>query len=175
MTLHLAKAQPGQDFPDLDLTTSLLQPVRAFDPKTMTAASSGNHYEPPRIEVLRSEEYITPPSAPSPSPAEEGAGGGAGPAATTTAAAAAADGKGGAQPQPESATKGLPPLSGLVGVRAPRYGFNRGYSGVFRHLREEVAEVLRVPDPEGTPEGLRTLVCVYVCVCGLGCGAFGWS
>jgi hypothetical protein len=61
----------------------------------------------------------------------------------------------------------LPPLMGAAGVVAkPRYGFNRAYSGVFRHLREEVAEVLRVPDPEATPEGMRTLVraCVRACV-----------
>ncbi len=61
----------------------------------------------------------------------------------------------------------LPPLMGAAGgAAAPRYGFNRSYRGVFRHLREEVAEVLRMPDPEATPEAMRTLVraCVRACL-----------
>lgn len=93
--------------------------------------------------MLRSEEYI--PSAPTPPPEDEEP---REPDATHATAAAAA------------ATKddeALPPLLGTAGT-APRYGFNRLHSGVFRHLREEMAEVLRVPDPEGTPEGVRTLV-----------------
>lgn len=160
MTLHLAKAQPGQDFPDLDLTTSLLQPVGAYDPTGSTAAGGAGGgaaaCEPPRIEVLRSEEYMPSPSSSSPSPAEgEGA-------SAAAAAAAASDEKRETQPQPGSAAASaeglLPTLAGIAGVRPPRYGFNRAYAGVFRHLRDEMAEVLRVPDPEGTPEGIRTLV-----------------
>lgn len=159
MTLHLAKAQPGQEFPDLDLITSLLQPVRAYDPTGSTAAGGAGGgpaaYEPPRIEVLHSEEYMPPPSSssPSPSPAE---GEGASPAA----AAAGSDEKGETQPGSAAASAEglLPPLAGIAGVRPPRYGFKRAYAGVFRHLRDEMAEVLRVPDPEGTPEGMRTLV-----------------
>ena len=40
----------------------------------------------------------------------------------------------------------------------PMYGFNRQYSTVFQHLKEEIVEVVRLPDPEGTPETKRTQV-----------------
>jgi hypothetical protein len=47
---------------------------------------------------------------------------------------------------------------GLLGVTKPHYGFNRQYSGVFAHLREELTDVLRLPDPERTPEAQRSQV-----------------
>ena len=125
MTLHLLKKERGQVFADLDLTTTLLQPVRSFDPSasSSSAAAAG----PPSIEVLRSEGYLAPP-----------------PSASTTTTTATHD-KEEIEDNNDEAS------------RSRYYGFNRQYTGVFTHLSGEmvVLEVLRVPDPEGTPEGMR--------------------
>eukprot|EP00624_Nannochloropsis_granulata_P006366 evm.model.NODE_47095_length_13164_cov_15.790338.1 len=210
MTLHLLKEDPGQFFEDLDLTTTLLQPVRSFDPSYLPASSTststgaaaaipGNGSSsrsnssrnptypmgPPSIEVLHSEEYMCPPP---PTKISDRATG------PTRAAAAAA-----AAPPPPPPTDAAPPppppssppppalpliipstippnddkatsnrsdhtpsllepgpgLGGLnVGGNGIRYGFNRQYHDVFTHLTNEmiVLDVLRLPDPEHTPE-----------------------
>ena len=95
--------------------------------------------------MLRSEEYIPTPPRTTPSTA-----------ASADPAAAADDDAAPVALREKEKEHGqlLPPL--LVG--APRYGFNRQYSGVFAHLREEMVGVLRLEDPESTPEALRTEV-----------------
>lgn len=44
------------------------------------------------------------------------------------------------------------------GAAAPRYGFNRSFTGVFASLREELPDILDLAGPDTTPESMRRLL-----------------
>ncbi|KAG6971664.1 hypothetical protein JG688_00004327 [Phytophthora aleatoria] len=169
IVVHLPKKEPGQDFPDLDMLTKLLQPQRPpVDIKTEKQRKA------PLIEVLDSagsapigtfqkeNERLNAliDGKPVPSKSE----------AVTPSAE---------QVQTDSSLLGLESSATTenigsikldagkddtesIGVRvtdlAPSYGFNNAYSDFFRVWHGEVSEILSLPDPEHIqPEQRRIL------------------
>lgn len=60
------------------------------------------------------------------------------------------------------------PSEPLVLLSCPRYGFNRQYSKVLGGLREELWGVVKLPDPDATPEARRQevgTVIAWNCCC----------
>ncbi|POM80788.1 Shq1 like protein [Phytophthora palmivora] len=168
IVVHLPKKEPGQDFPDLDMLTKLLQPQRPpVDVKTNTQRKA------PLIEVLES-------SGPEPIGTFQ---------EENDRLNALIDGKpiysngesvtSAQQVQTDSSLLGLESSAtkqsvesikidgdsnGVesTGVRitdiAPSYGFNNAYSDFFRVWHGEVTEILSLPDPEHIqPEQRRIL------------------
>ncbi|POM73167.1 Shq1 like protein [Phytophthora palmivora] len=168
IVVHLPKKEPGQDFPDLDMLTKLLQPQRPpVDVKTNTQRKA------PLIEVLES-------SGPEPIGTFQ---------EENDRLNALIDGKpiysngesatSAQQVQTDSSLLGLESSTtkqsvesikidgdsnGVesTGVRitdiAPSYGFNNAYSDFFRVWHGEVTEILSLPDPEHIqPEQRRIL------------------
>ncbi|KAL3671404.1 hypothetical protein V7S43_003330 [Phytophthora oleae] len=167
IVVHLLKKEPGQDFPDLDMLTKLLQPQRP--PVDM---KNDNKRKAPLIEVLGSS------AEPIGTFQEE-----------NDRLNALIDGKPlssesefpyPAQVQTDSSLLGLEAsattenvgsikldggktdASEAIGVRvtdlAPSYGFNNAYSDFFRVWHGEVSEILSLPDPEHIqPEQRRIL------------------
>lgn len=86
--------------------------------------------DPPSIEVISSESFVK---------AGEGD-------ATDDNRAGSSEGA--------PVSEGPDAEGGGVRVVKPHYGFNRQYSGVFSGLREEMVDVLHVPDPDNTPEAM---------------------
>ncbi|EKU23078.1 shq1-like protein [Nannochloropsis gaditana CCMP526] len=155
MTVHLTKEEPGRVFEDLDLKTTLLQPTRSFcapsTPISTVAKGRGSTTAPcpgpPTIEVLRSQDFPTGSTSDTESPLPSSC-----PSLATAQAGGTPDGEEGEIFH--AAGKGEEG-SGLLG--RTQYGFNRQYQGVFGDLGGEtvVLEVLRLRDPERTPEGAR--------------------
>ncbi|KAF1783496.1 SHQ1 protein [Phytophthora cactorum] len=157
IVVHLPKKEPGQDFPDLDMLTKLLQPQRPpVDIKTEKQRAA-----------YRSTDSAG--SAPIGTFQEE-----------NERLNALIDGK----PVPSKSADGFvsvgPRVLGnygnfgsikldagkddteSIGVRvtdlAPSYGFNNAYSDFFRVWHGEVSEILSLPDPEHIqPEQRRIL------------------
>ncbi|KAK1944887.1 Protein SHQ1 [Phytophthora citrophthora] len=166
IVVHLPKKEPGQDFPDLDMLTKLLQPQRP--PVDM---KNDNKRKTPLIEVLESS------TEPIGTFQEE-----------NDRLNALIDGNPmssecnvpPAQVQTDSSLLGLETPATMenvgsikldggregtaksIGVRvtelAPTYGFNNAYSDFFRVWHGEVTEILSLPDPEHIqPEQRRIL------------------
>ncbi|KAG1687531.1 hypothetical protein DVH05_005145 [Phytophthora capsici] len=166
IVVHLPKKEPGQDFPDLDMLTKLLQPQRP--PVDM---KNDKKRKAPLIEVLESS------TEPIGTFQEE-----------NDRLNALIDGKSMSSEshnppvkvQTDSSLLGLETsattenvgsirLDGgredaaeAIGVRvtelAPSYGFNNAYSDFFRVWHGEVTEILSLPDPEHIqPEQRRIL------------------
>ncbi|KAG5182518.1 SHQ1 protein-domain-containing protein [Tribonema minus] len=133
VVLHLPKATAGQHFPDLDLTSALLQPKwdpskELADRAAERAAEGGTG-----IEVLASSTATDAPDSDDEVEVEDGSA------------------------PPPDAPCGDDDLGlGLgLGLARPSYGFNQAFSGFFRGLREELREMAQLPDPDATPEHER--------------------
>ena len=140
---HLPKMEPGLHFPDLDLTTTLMQ-VRGKGQlgAVTTGAKQKQQQGVPAIQVLSSTDHGT---------------------------ATANDNSDGLT---KSTTPGeLFDIDAIdfekemsleteadIALRLPGnvfYGFNRKYSKVLGRFREEFVDVLEVPDPDETAENMR--------------------
>ncbi|KAH7474414.1 Protein SHQ1-like protein [Phytophthora ramorum] len=166
IVVHLPKKEPGQDFPDLDMLTKLLQPQRP-----PVGIKEGTQRKAPLIEVLES-------SGPEPigNFQEESDRLNAlidGEPVSSSGEAATE------QVQADSSLLGLESASTTqsvgsikldankdaaesIGVRVtdivPSYGFNNAYSDFFRVWHGQVSEILSLPDPEHIqPEQRRIL------------------
>lgn len=165
--MYLKKQQLGQDFPDLDLTTSLLQPHASLDATLQGSGERNNSKRharmPPSIEVLHSEENDGEGSDDEEAEKKEACKG-------KDESVVPSVREGAPTSETDSATATVDdPIAATVLTPTPHYGFNQQYSGVFHHLRDEMAEVLQLPDPEQTPEALRTEVCIHTIGKSLSC------
>jgi len=111
---HLPKKTSGEDFPDLDLTTLLLQRRKERD----FGSTSGI----PSIEVLGS------------------------------LSSAAQNGEDGDEKEEEEAVGAE---LNLLRQGRPRYGFQRKYTQLFQSFREELVEMLELPEPDKTQASKR--------------------
>ncbi|OWZ20941.1 hypothetical protein PHMEG_0004585 [Phytophthora megakarya] len=157
IVVHLPKKEPGQDFPDLDMLTKLLQPQRPpVDIKTNTQRKV------PLIEVLSSEsepigtfqeesDRLNALIDGKPVHTDDGAETSAEEARTDSSllgleSSTATQSVGSIKIDADKAP------AELIGVRvtdlAPSYGFNNAYSDFFRVWHGEVTEILSLPDPE---------------------------
>ncbi|KAF4127095.1 SHQ1 protein [Phytophthora infestans] len=168
IVVHLPKKEPGQEFPDLDMLTKLLQPQRpSIDVK------SDKQRKAPLIEVLDSSG-----SEPIGSFQEENdrlnalidgisissKSGDVAPSTEQVQTDSSLLGLESSAPKNVSSIKidaGKDAVKS-IGVRvtdlAPSYGFNNAYSDFFRVWHGEVSEILSLPDPEHIqPEQRRIL------------------
>ncbi|RLN56935.1 hypothetical protein BBJ29_000884 [Phytophthora kernoviae] len=169
IVVHLPKKEPGQDFPDLDMLTKLLQPQQPpVDIKADTQRSKA-----PLIEVLDSS--VPAPIGNFQEETERLD-------ALINGAATHSNGSGDAEIESVKTDSSLLGLeSGLmtqsagslkleangkaepsIGVRvtdlAPSYGFNNAYTDFFRVWHGQISEILSLPDPEHMqPEQRRVL------------------
>ncbi|KAG7381280.1 Hsp90 cochaperone shq1 [Phytophthora pseudosyringae] len=164
IVVHLLKKEPGQDFPDLDMLTKLLQPQRP--PVDVKVGTKG---KAPLIEVLES-------SSPEPigtfqeendrlNALIEGT-----PVASNGFAAEVQTDSSLLGLESSASTESVGPMkldagknaAESIGVRvtdlAPSYGFNNAYSDFFRVWHGAVSEILSLADPEHIqPEQRRIL------------------
>ncbi|ETO81505.1 hypothetical protein F444_04184 [Phytophthora nicotianae P1976] len=165
IVVHLPKKEPGQDFPDLDMLTKLLQPQRP-----PVDVKSDKQRKSPLIEVLDSSS-----SAPIGTFQEENDRlnaliDGKPITSTTEPSADQVQTDSSLLDLESSATKSVSSIkldagndaAESIGVRvtdlAPSYGFNNAYSDFFRVWHGEVSEILSLPDPEHIqPEQRRIL------------------
>jgi len=132
LVAHLPKVEPGQHFPDLDLTTKLLQMRLRTGQASMTSSLAAGmnalpvrHDGPPRISVLSSRSA------------------------------------GSGQEDEDEDEDDLKiefeteeDISLKVGTHV-FYGFNRKYTQVLGRFREEFVDVLELPEADSTPEEQR--------------------
>ncbi|KAG2529701.1 hypothetical protein JM18_002727 [Phytophthora kernoviae] len=159
IVVHLPKKEPGQDFPDLDMLTKLLQPQQPpVDIKADTQRSKA-----PLIEVLDSS--VPAPIGNFQEETERLD-------ALINGAATHSNGSGDAEIESVKTDSSLLGLESgsmtqsvgslkleangeaepSIGVRvtdlAPSYGFNNAYTDFFRVWHGQISEILSLPDPE---------------------------
>eukprot|EP00903_Cladosiphon_okamuranus_P011174 g10546.t1 len=170
ITVTLRKATPGLHFPDLDLTTTLMQP--RWSPKDLlkerATDADGSPDGAPTfsgVEVLSSEHYdvrdgenddherswpAVVPAAAATEGQTAGATGAVSHPQQAGAEGAAAVGRGSA-----AAGGGAGGIAPEILIRPPSYGFNDKFSGFFVSLRDELREMIHLPDPDNTPPSAR--------------------
>lgn len=138
LVAHLPKVEPGLHFPDLDLTTKLLQMRLKNNESSLLSIPNEklNHLHgnirdsgPPGISILSSTTDLNQQS----------------------------DESGDDEEQLEMEFETEEDFSLKITTHV-FYGFNRKYSQVLGRFREEFVDVLELPDPEGTPEGHRRIL-----------------
>ncbi|CAM9202978.1 unnamed protein product, partial [Choristocarpus tenellus] len=178
ITAHLPKAEPGLYFKDLDLTTTLLQP--RWTRNDLSGEKKDSQGKNSGIEVLGSETFSR--SDEELREEKKGWGKGVGVAATSECGpeqSLAASGRreacgGTVAPVHLGIDELIPETVGQTGegleaesdttagaeaiLHPPCYGFNKRFSGFFRPLREDLCDIVQLPDPDRTqPEARRAL------------------
>ncbi|KAI9914875.1 hypothetical protein PsorP6_008013 [Peronosclerospora sorghi] len=164
IVVHLPKKEPGQDFPDLDMLTKLLQPQRrAGDMKSTRPPKA------PLIEVLESapvgnfqEELNTLNALIDGEPVFCDNQDGASEKVPTdssllnlkTSVTALSHGSMKLDAQSDASES----FDVHITARKPLYGFNNAYSDFFRVWHGEVSEILSLPDPDHTQPDQRRIL-----------------
>lgn len=125
---HLPKRTRGEIFPDLDLTTLLLQRRAERD---FGSSLDAPRTLPPSIEVVSSSSSSSTPCASVDESAVSESG---------------RDDQGCFSSMDDQV---------LGGIGPPRYGFNRSYERLFQSFREELVDMVELPEPDSVREGDR--------------------
>jgi protein SHQ1 len=136
ITLRLAKAVPGEAFPDLDLPTRLVSPDPVFPSRRVGPRADGEEGESdPEARMLSQLRGMTLAQEEEGLPARR----------PLIEVLSSSEAEGGTACDEAQGGVGVPVVDA---AREYGYGFNRRHRGMFSALRDTAASVVALPDPE---------------------------